>query len=159
LPPNFLFMAIHEDIRQTECVQMPDVVDALISKEEYPHLSAEQRAKFKAALLEIEGSPKDGGMTCIAKEDFERASNMVKGQMGTKAPEDPGDFEDPDRLQAFMRGLNKSCDACLIEDCRIRLEWTRAEVKALSLPGEPKSYRRLRLSLPTADTVDELECA
>lgn len=142
-----------------ECAQMPDVIDALISIQEYPHLSEKERTRIKGVLLEIEGSPKDGGMTCIAKKDFGKIADIIKNHIGPMAPKDPSDFEDPDHMQAFIRNLDKSCDECLVEDCKIRLEWTRAEVEALSLPGVPKSYRRLRLSLPQSESMDELECA
>lgn len=127
---------------------MPEALETLFSAENMPDIAEETRASVKIAVLKIEGSSRDSGMTCIAKNEFPRVTDrlrqeMAKGNVGRSGGSLSRAFayERPylaeQKLHGFLRGLNRHCDECS-SDCEDRVALSRREINQIS--GMAENY-------------------
>ncbi len=148
---------------QFECAQMPEVLEAVVNEETMPELEATAISNIRLSVSRIEGSSNDSGMTCIAKDDFEKIEGRIKQELGngtfdrssTRMTEERRAFNlayvadrphvAEKRLQGFFRGLNKHCDECIRKDCEDRVALSRKELAEASRIGNYTNSRRSKV--------------
>ena len=138
-----------------DCERMPEVLDRIFSAENMSELPTELRQKLRKIVEFIEGSSPRGGMTCVAREDYQKVTDEIRKGM------DKGCFSPyllklgyAKQLQGFIRSMNRHCDECTREDCENRVELTREQIKEMTKPGAPVSSRGSKIGLPLVGAYD-----
>jgi len=129
-----------------DCAQMPEAAAAIATERYLPGFTERELNSIREKIIEVEGSPEDGGMTCIAKKDYPFIANKIlRGIEGGKLA-DQWNYGFRDRLKGLLRNLNRHCTECTA-DCVDRVSLTREQLRELSQQQYTNS-RRAKISLP-----------
>jgi hypothetical protein len=132
-----------------DCAQMPEVAAAIATEKYLPGFSVEELNSIRQAIIEIEGSPDDGGMTCIAKKDYQFVANKILRGIEGGRMIGYWNYGCRDKLKGVLRNLNRHCTECTA-DCIDRVNLTRAQLRKISQEQYTTS-RRAKISLPVLD--------
>ena len=130
------------------CAQMPEVAEIITSARFMPGLSEETRQDLQETILSIEGSPRDGGMTCVAIKDLPPLVDKILEGIQNDELTNQYITGYRTRLHGYMRNLNRHCDECS-SVCQDRVKETRQELLQISRTNYTNS-RRSKVTPPVA---------